>query len=183
MKKILKYLITVGLVGCIAFSFTACGKGTQQSVSSGTTEAKKATAQKELTEDDKKVIADGLELWGKNMLFVDSTMWKENKDTIQSNLKNIITTSEGLEEITSNQDQFYKDSDVTVTDVQAQISNLNLQPMDQYRHGTLDCKLTFKGIRDDKEFTRIITMSLSIYYSDVVSVEQISDIEWTNPDK
>lgn len=183
MKKTLKYLIAICLAGCMAFSLAACGKGTQQAVSSGTAETKTATAPKELTEDDQKVIADGLELWGKNTLFVDSTVWEENKDTIQTNLKNVITTSEGLEDITSNQDQFYKDSDVTVTDVQAQISNMDLQPLDQYRHGTLDCKLTFQGTRNDQEFTRIITMSLSIYYSDVVSVDQISSIEWTNPDK
>ena len=76
-------------------------------------------------------------------------------------------------------DEFYKDSQVTVEEVKAEVTESNQAEYHNREVGVVKCKTTATGMRNNENFEKMYTMELVVdYKADVVSVYEVKSITW-----
>lgn len=130
-----------------------------------------------LTEENSSIVEKGVEEWASAFLMVNSD--SKDKDVTDKVLYKNITNEKQRDKLKKERDEFYKDSQVTVEEVKAEITESNQAEYHNREVGVVKCKTTATGMRNNENFEKMYTMELVVdYKADVVSVYEVKSITW-----
>lgn len=130
-----------------------------------------------LTEENSSIVEKGVEEWASAFLMVNSD--SKDKDVTDKVLYKNITNEKQRDKLKKERDEFYKDSQVTVEEVKAEVTESNQAEYHNREVGVVKCKTTATGMRNNENFEKMYTMELVVdYKADVVSVYEVKSITW-----
>lgn len=132
-----------------------------------------------VSDEENEKIKGGVENWAKSVLMVDSSVSKQNRETIDNSLYQSIVNDKQRKKVKKDRETFYKDSEVRVQSAEAEIQSAYATEYEGRQIGNVTCDVVLKGVKDGNAFSRTYHLKLAVsYQNEVVSIYEIGSISW-----
>lgn len=178
MKRYISFILMICLIGTL---MVGCGKEEKKEKKQAiplTIYEQLTIKDTPLSDDDSKVIENGINNWVKGFLAVNSNT--DDKELSDKILYQSVVNQEQREKLEKDRDAFYKNGGIVVEETTTKISNTKKAEYQKKEVGVVDCETTVKGTANGEAFEKKYTMQMVVKRdeNDVVTVYEINSITW-----
>lgn len=175
MKKKIVFVLGICLLGMFLFG---CGKEEKKEAEPLTIYEQLTIKNVPLSNDDSKVIENGINSWVEGFLAVNSTA--KDKDLSDKILYQSVTNEKQRKALKKERDSFYKSGVVVANEVTTKLTDTKKAKYEKEEVGVVDCETTIRGTVSGITFEKKYTMQMVVKRdkNDSVTVYEISSITW-----